>query len=53
MTELVYGVGTAMGRPLGLLGAFGFHDVPCVLSSSLQCGDHCRDVMAVLRESTC
>lgn len=48
--ESASGEDTATGRPVAVLGAFGSHDVPWVLRSSLEWGDHCRDVTAVFRE---
>lgn len=50
--EFASDVCTAAGRPLALRGALGSHAVPCVLSSSFECGDHWREVMAVFRGIT-
>lgn len=49
--ELASGETAATGRPFAI-GLSGCHDVPCVLNSSLQWGDQCNEVMAVLNEMT-
>jgi hypothetical protein len=51
--EFVSGLDTPTGRPLDVRGLLGSHDVPCVLNSSLQWGDHCSEVIAVCSGTTC